>query len=448
MNKRFNSSRIRLTVFVGLLFGVAIGLVAQHEDKPRPEAWKDLAYGARFMDRILPAPIYDGLETDTWGADAVRPRDIHNGIEDPEWSYWGGKPVLGPDGQYHFFVCRWREDDPRGHQAWPSSTIVHAVSDRPTGPFIVKDEIGPGHFPEITPLKDGRYALFHFDGYYIADGLDGPWTNIIEKCGFHGKTTFGSLTLREDGSLLMLDRAMRVWIKENGADEFSRVTEKGIYPAEIPGHYEDPLVWRTEVQYHLIVNDWMGRTAYHMRSKDGITWKEDPGEAYTIDFDAYEDGTKVGWYKYERPKVLQDQYGRPTHMYFAVIDVPKKEDKGKDNHSSKNIALPLVIERRLQILNKDRITTETKEIRVRVVAESGFDPQTDMDIQSLRFGASEEVDYGRGSSVLKTRKKGRDLILFFDGKETGISESNFAGKLLGKTSEGKLLFAYASLPDH
>jgi hypothetical protein len=184
-----------------------------------------------------------------------------------------------------------------------------------------------------------------------------------------------------------------------------------------------------------------------MRSKDGITWKEDPGEAYTIDFDGYEDGTKVGWYKYERMKVLQDQYGRPTHMYLAVLDVPKKDDKGKDNHSSKNIALPLVVERRLQILNKERITVETKKIRVQVAPEAGFDPHTDMDVQSLRFGASEVVDYGRGSSVLKTRKKGKDLILIFDGKGNGVNDSNFAGKLLGKTKEGKLLFGYARLPE-
>ena len=420
-------------------------LSAQHKDKPRPEEWKDLVYGGRFMDRILSAPIYHGLETDTWGMDAVLPRDIHNVIEDPEWSYWGGKPILGPDGRYHFFVCRWREDDPRGHQAWPSSVIVRAVSDRPTGPFVVKEEIGPGHFPEITPLRNGNYALFHFYGYYIADDIEGPWTNVIEKSGFNDKTTFGSVVEREDGSLLMLDRVMRVWIKESGADNFHLVNDKSIHPV-IPGRYEDPLVWRTEVQYHLIVNDWYGRTAYHMRSKDGISWKEDAGEAYTIDFDGYEDGTTVGWYKYERPKVLQDQYGRATHLYLAVLDVPKKDDKGKDNHSSKNIALPLVVGRRLQILNNEKITPETKKIRVLVASEAGFNPHTDMDIQSLRFGAPEEVDYGRGSSVLGTKKKGKDLILILNGKGNCINDGNFAGKLLGKTNEGKLLFGYASLP--
>jgi hypothetical protein len=274
---------------------------AQHGDKPRPDAWKNLVHGGRFMDRILPAPIYDRLTSDTWGADAVRPRDIHNGIEDPNWSYWGGRPIREPDGTYHLFVARWREDNPRGHAGWPKSEIVHAVSDRPTGPFVVKRRLGPGHFPEITRLISGKYVVYHFYGCYMADSLDGPWKHFTkEQLGF-SKATFGSLAEREDGSLLMLDRIMRVWIKEKGADEFHMVDGKSIRP-KMPGRYEDPMVWRTDVQYHLIVNDWYGRMAHHMRSKDGVHWKEDPGEAYTIDFDGYEDGTKVGWYKYERPK--------------------------------------------------------------------------------------------------------------------------------------------------
>lgn len=433
-------------LLLALLVSITINLSAQHEDKPRPEAWNNLVYGGRFMDRILPAPVYNGLECDTWGTDAVRPRDINNGIEDPDWSYWGGKPVLGDDGKYHFFGCRWPEDSEKGHMSWPKSVMFHAVGNRPTGPFKVKEEIAKGHFPEITKLSDGRWALFHFEGYYLSESLDGPWTAVSKQEGGFPDCQMGSVTLREDGSLLMFDRAMRVWIKENGSEVFKRVTDKGIYPAEIPGHYEDPVVWRTEVQYHLIVNDWMGRTAYHLRSPDGINWKEDPGEAYTIDFDGYEDGTKVGWYKYERPKVLQDKYGRATHMYFAVIDTSKWEDLGGDNHSSKNISLPLVVGRRMQILNKEPISSGTKKVQVRIIAEEGFDPHTDIDLNSLRFGASEEVDYGRGSSVLKTKKKGKDLILTFNSKTCGFTGKNFAGKLLGRTSQGKLLFGYARLP--
>jgi len=78
---------IWLTLIALLLLCLADDVNAKHGDKPRPEAWNDLAHGGRFMDRILPAPIRDGLESDTWGADAVRPRDVHNGMEDPEWSY-------------------------------------------------------------------------------------------------------------------------------------------------------------------------------------------------------------------------------------------------------------------------------------------------------------------------------------------------------------------------
>jgi len=323
--------------------------------------------------------------------------------------------------------------------------MFHATGDRPTGPFTVKEEIAPGHFPEITKLSDGSWALFHFEGYYLSERLNGPWIPVSKKEGGFPNCQMGAVTLREDGSLLMFDRAMHVWIKENGSEDFLRVTHKGVYPAEIKGHYEDPVVWRTEVQYHLIVNDWMGRTAYHLRSPDGINWKEDPGEAYTIDFDRYEDGTKVGWYKYERPKVFQDQYGRATHLYLAVIDTSKWEDLRNDKHSSKNIALPLVVGRRLKILNQDEITDNTKEIQVQVIAEEGFDPHADIKLETLRFGASEEVDYGRGSSLIKSMKKGKDLILIFDSKTCGFTNKNFAGKLLGKTSEGSLLYGYARL---
>ena len=206
------------------------------------------------------------------------------------------------------------------------------------------------------------------------------------------------------------------------------------------------MVWRTEVQYHTIVNDWYGRTAYHLRSKDGVHWKEDPGEAYTIDFDGYEDGTKVRWYKYERPKILQDQYGRATHLYLAVIDVPKKEDLSKDNHSSKNIVLPLVVGRRLKILNTDKITADTKTIRLQILAEEGFDPHADVDVDSLRFGAPEEVDFGRGCKPIGSEKAGKNLVVTFDAAGHGITDDNFAAKLIGKTTEGKLLFGYSRLP--
>ena len=414
-------------------------------ERETPEKWKQLVPGGQFMDRILPAPIHDTLTSDTWGADGVRPRDIHNGIEDPEWSYWGGKPVRGRDGRYHWFGCRWPEDNPKGHGGWPESEIVRAIGDSPMGPFVFENRIGPGHFPEITKLSDGSWRLYHFDGYYASDALDGPWTHVTKQEDGFPDIQMGSVCVREDGSLLMIGRASHMYVKEHRSDVWEQKTEKKVFPKHMDGLYEDPVIWRTEVQYHMIINDWQGRIAYHQRSEDGIHWVCDPGMAYTVGIDRYEDGTSVDWFKYERPKVFQDKYGRPTHLYLAVIDVPKWQDEGGDNHSSKNIVLPLVVERRLQVLNDDPITGDTEEIRVKIFAEPGFDPHADMALDSLRFGAPQEVDYGRGSVLTGTQADGPDLILIFDGNGHGITADDFAAKLLGRTATGDLLLGWARL---
>jgi hypothetical protein len=419
---------------------------AFHGDVEPPPEWEHLARGGRFRDLILPAPIIDGLEKEAWGADGVLPRDVDNSIEDPEWSYWGGRPIQGPEGIYHMFVARWPEGNPRGHSGWLKSEIVRAVSESPLGPFEVAEVLGVGHFPEIHLKPDGKYWCYHLHGAYVSESLEGPWNQISKKeigLGY----MFGSMAIREDGSELVIDRFCRMWLKEIGDSKFTMVRRKNIWPRRIHAAmgYEDPMIWRTEVQYHLLVNDWHGRVCYHMRSKDGIHWKEDPGEAYGIDVDRYEDGTSVDWYKLERPKVLQDRYGRATHLYLAALDVPKKNDKTNDGHGSKNIALPLVVERRLSVLNEESLE-RAKEIRLLIRAEEGFDPQTEVEVSSLRFGAPEVVDFGRGCKATGSQAQGEDLVVIFDGFGHGFDDDNFAGKLLGSSKDGALLYGYSRLP--
>jgi len=444
---------MRLRVLMGLLLVsclFAADAKAQSVQRERPEAWKGLVFGGRFMDRFLPMPARGRLTRETWGAENVVPRYVDNGIEDSEWSYWGGNAKLGDDGKYHLYVCRWREDSERGHMEWPRSEVVHAVAEDSFGPYTVRDTLGPGHNPELFQLKDGRYVVYVMGAYYIADGLNGPWTR--RKFEFDRRNRriiegLSNLTFarREDGSYLMVCRGGGVWFSETGISPYRQVTDRRVYPP-VEGRFEDPVVWRTNVQYHLIVNDWLGRIAYYLRSKDGIDWKVEPGEAYLPGIARYEDGTKVDWFKYERIKVLQDKYGRATQTHFAVIDVLKRSDKGSDNHSSKHICIPLTVGRLLTLLDQEKITPETKTIRVKVAAEEGFNPHTDMDIDSLRFGAAEEVNFGRGCKAVATQRSGRDLIVTFAGAGNGITRDNFAAKLLGRTSSGKLLFGYARLP--
>jgi hypothetical protein len=439
-------------IILGLLFLLATVFNASSQTtvRERPAEWDNLVFGGRFMDLFLPMPINGKLTEDTWGAANVIPRDITNGIENRKYSFWGGNILLGDDAKYHLFVCGWLENSQRGHATWPNSLVFHAVSDNSSGPFLVKDTIGKGHNPEAFRLSDGRYVIYVINGYYIADGVNGPWT--YDKFIFLNRDRpvidgMSNLTFarREDGSYLMVNRGGGIWFSQTGISPYNQVTEERIYPP-VEGNFEDPLVWRDNVQYNLIVNDWLGRIAFYLRSKDGVNWIVDPGEAYIPGISKHEDGTVEEWFKYERIKVLQDEYGRAIQANFAVIDTLKNQDRSNDNHSSKNICIPLTVPRLLTILDKKRITVTSKTIRLKIAAEDGFDPQTDIDISSLRFGAPAEVNFGRGCKVLKSEKSGNDLIITFSGTGNGISVDAFAAKLIGKTTDGKLLVGYARLP--
>jgi hypothetical protein len=281
-------------LIVAFLIGLPIAVgQAQITERERPAAWEELVYGGRFMDRFLPMHVQGPLTEDTWGAAEVVPRYIENGIEDNEWSYWGGNARLGEDGKYHLFVCRWREDAEKGHMAWPGSEVVHAVAEQSFGPYKVKKAIGPGHNPELFQLSDGRYVIYVFKGYYIAPILEGPWKYeefIFDPRNRRINDGFSNLTFarREDGSYLMVCRGGGVWFSQSGISPYFQVTDESVYPP-VEGRFEDPVIWKTNIQYHLIVNDWYGRIAYYLRSKDGVNWKVDPGEAYLPGIARYED---------------------------------------------------------------------------------------------------------------------------------------------------------------
>ena len=434
---------------LGVMLLISHSSFSQITERERPAEWKQLVKGARFMDRFLPMKG-NVLSSDTWGADCVLPRYVDNGIEDGIWSYWGGNIRKGEDGKYHLFVCGWLECSPKGHMEWPNSYVFHTVSDNLTGPFKPVRIIGKGHNPEMFRAKDGRYVVYVIDGRYVSDDLNGKWEygkfdfNARDRRIIEGLSNL-SFAQREDSSYVMVCRGGGIWVSRDGLSEYNQLTDKRVYP-DVDGRFEDPVIWRDHIQYHLIVNDWLGRIAFYLRSKDGVNWVVDPGEAYMPGVAVHADGQVEDWFKYERLKVYQDKYGRAIQANFAVIDTLKNEDKPFDHHSSKNISIPLNPGLLLTILDEKPITSGTKTIRVKIQAEEGFNPQKDIDVNSLRFGASEEVNYGRGCQVLTTESAGKDLIVTFNGKGNGITKDEFAPKLIGKYKDGRMLYGYARLP--
>jgi hypothetical protein len=433
-------------------------------ERKAPAKWDSLVYGGRFLDLYLPMPDLGGITKNTWGGKNVLPREINNGIDDPVYDYWGGNARLADDGKYHLFVSRWPQSTRRlnkgafihnrKHLPFGFSNTVHAVSDNAFGPYKVIDDLGYGHNTEWYVSKEGKYVVYVIPYAYVSDNVMGPWDRYQLEYDSRDRRdpkapgdylTNNTFAEREDGSFLMVNRHGDSWFSKTGMTAYQRASIDCAYP-KIDGRFEDPVIWRDNVQYHLVVNDWQGRIAYYMRSKDGIKWKWDDGEAYVPGITVQENGIKEYWYKYERIKVTQDKYGRAFLANFAVSDTIKYMNVANDQHGCKNTVVPLTVGRLLSIENKSSITPKTKQIRVKVKSENNFNAQTDMDLNSLRFGAPEEVDYGKGSKLLNTEKEGNDLILIFNGQGNGITTENFAAKLLGKTNTGKLLFGYSRLP--
>lgn len=423
---------------------------SQVTERERPAEWTQLIHGARFMDRFMPMP--EGTKAlDIWGTDSVQNRYVDNGIELPDISFWGGNILQTPDKKYHLYVCGWPERSPKGHMFWGNSTVFHATSDNPIGPYRIENSIGKGHNPEAYRLDDGRIVVYVIDGYYIADSED---SHVWSYGRFHFDARdrkiiegLSNLTFarRPDGSRLMVCRGGGVWVSRDGLSTYHQLTDKRVYPA-VHGEFEDPVIWRDSLQYHLIVNDWLGRIAFYQRSKDGVHWITEDGEAYIPGISVHPDGEVEHWFKYERLKIFQDDYGRAIQANFAVIDTIKWEDLPGDRHSSKNISIPLNKGLLMEVLNETEITPATHTIDLRIRAEEGFNPLTDLDISSLRFGSHTEVNYGRGSKPIRSRALGKDLIVTFKGKGSGITPDEFAPKLIGKDIHGNMVFGYARLP--
>ena len=412
---------------------------AQSVERPRPAGWDRLVLGGRFMDRFEEARPIGALTSDCWGGENVRPRDVRNGMESADYSYWGGTITL-VDGQYHLFVARWKESEPRGHMYWPRSEVAHCVSARPDGDFKVVEVLGKGHNPELFRCKDGSFAVYCIDErakahVYRAATVNGPWRysrlalDLNGRKLVEGESNF-SFASRPDGSVLAVCRGGAIWLSPDGLEPFKMMTGR-VYP-DVAGRFEDPVLWRDEVQYHLIVNDWLGRVAWYLTSPDGFAWTTQPGEAYMPGIAKVAGGVSNDWFKYERMRVTTDAYGRVYQANFAVIDCVKKEDRGSDSHSSKNITVPVNPGRRVRSFKKTR-----KGYEMRIAKEDGFDPQTDVDVASVILGPQSFVAFGQGVKPIATAEADGDLVLVFPSVELDTP----VVKALGREKSGRLFFA-------
>ncbi len=357
---KLNRLRLRLSspAMAGLFFGaIAVG-AATAQNASQTSA------GKTFIDYFQPTPILSPLSTTAWGAATVGARDQKNGLEDPTmklWDYWDGQILRGPDGKYHIFASRW--DQSLGHNAWFRSKAVHAVSDHLLGPYLDKglcwpdDQEGKGHNVTALVLPDGRYAIVVSESrpgdVFVSSSLDGPWKNIgkiaLVPNEFSARERMSnvSIMVRPDGAFEIVPRSGRIWISKTGIlgpytvqgpPIYTTIPELAVRKAE---YLEDPAIWFSGGLFHITVNDWNDRKAFHLTSVDGIHDWTFRGLAYDPrkNFVRYADGTVNHWNKMERPGVFLEN-GHVVAVTLAVIDVPKDDEKGNDGHGSKIIVIP------------------------------------------------------------------------------------------------------------
>lgn len=434
---------------------------------------QSLIQGGQFMDLLLPMEGSVAATSNDWGTtsgtntqyngswEGTLGRWKDNGIEDTERSYWGGNIIKDNEGHYHMYIAGWPSATV-GHMGWSSkSEVYHVMSTTNVwGPYTYVSKIGGGHNPEIYKTGD-TYVIYKIQplGFYYSKSLGDTWQtgeysfDLRDRAIIAGTVRETSLSncsfaKREDGSFVMIDRGGGIWVSRDGlTDAWHHLTDASVYLTggiTSRGSLEDPVIWRDHLQYHMIVNDWNARIAYYYRSLDGLHWTKEAGKAYTGQdpFARHIDGFIEKWHKYERPRIYQDDQGRAVRMNFAVIDCVKQSDLAGDSHSSKNINMPLTKQLLLEVMSLSN-TSAT----VLVKAEEGFNPKTDLDFSSLKFGSHNKVNYGNGFSYASHQDSGNDIVITFTGTSGSINAGEWAPKMLGQKTDGSIAFGYARMPD-
>lgn len=256
-----------------------------------------------------PNPIYDQL------GEAYRtPAFLMKGY----W-VWCSSVVKGDDKKYHMYASRW-PDSIVFHPGWMvASEVVHAVSDKPEGPYTFSDVALPArgaqywdgrstHNPRIFRYKN-KYVMYYMGsthpfeepnkqdftlsskwcivgrsnkrvGVAIADSPYGPWKRFDKPVLDTKPDTFYSFLtsnpspiIEEDGSVLMMFKARSYIGNDNYSGMcFGMARAKSIYDKfEVLNNgqpvlggpnqpeIEDPFFWKDKKGYHVIFKDHVGK---------------------------------------------------------------------------------------------------------------------------------------------------------------------------------------------
>lgn len=184
-------------------------------------------------------------------------------------------------------------------------------------------------------------------GLAVADSPYGPWKRFDQPLLTTKPETFYSYLvsnpspiIQEDGSVMMIfkgrsytgnntysDMALGIAFAKNIEGPYTILNDnQPIFSINGQGEAEDPFLWKDASGYHIIFKDHVARYTGERgggvlaHSKDGVKWEidKDP-KAYSKTIE-WEDGSISMQGQLERPFILFDKDGNPTHLFFATMN--------------------------------------------------------------------------------------------------------------------------------
>jgi hypothetical protein len=280
----------------------------------------------------------------------------------PNQTTWGGS-VAFFGGAYHMYVAVMANDCPLS--AWGSNSRVdHVVSATPEGPYTFADTALPvwAHNPQVVVQAnaDGSstFLLFHIGGanggnpqncsssaaagaaaYSLAEGAAapaasslhmasnpaGPWTPVLPQ---PPSCNNPAPMLHPNGTWFLLCDSVTLYSAASYTGPWTQLTNIN-QNGGVPGTYEDAFLYLAPnaSSWHVIYHVYNATTpcgaclgtmvSGHAYSPDGWTWYQSPVQPFDNTYTTT-DGVNVTVATRERPKLLFDSNGNPTHLTNGV----------------------------------------------------------------------------------------------------------------------------------
>ena len=330
----------------------------------------------------------------------------HGGFLMNDYWVWDGSVIEDEKGLFHMFASRWSKGVSFLPNWCACSEVVRAVSRTPEGPYKFVETVIPrrgalfwdgmmSHNPSIRKCGD-KYLLFYTGSTYtfpypdvsnpfisaeqlaetrmnqqigmlVSDSLEGPWIRsdfpIIGRNPQPGMWDSGMATnpspcLLSDGSIMVIYKGvahhhdfMRLGIARAAAwdQPFERMLDRPLFEFDDQNaSVEDPFFWHDGQRFNMLMKDMEGRLCGEKHgglfatSFDAIHWDFQLGSVAYSRKVKWDDGTETVQGNLERPSLLFNAAGIPTHFFAATTAVHFK--KHEELTSSQVMVIPLETE--------------------------------------------------------------------------------------------------------